>query len=212
MKFHNFRMNERRKIFILSLAMFSISCSLLAEVTLPAVFTDNMVMQQKSAANVWGKAKANTSVKVTTSWDKKTYTTQAAADGKWSVKVNTPVASLTPFSMTISDGTAIELKNILIGDVWICSGQSNMAMSVARSQNYQQEVTDAKYPNIRLLQVSKQTSNRPLDDLKLERGGWQECSPSTIPDFSAAAYFFGRDLFQHQNIPIGLINTSWGGT
>ena len=208
-------MNALRKMFILSLTLCSTSLTLFAKVTLPAIFTDNMVLQQQSDAPIWGKATANKSVKLITSWDKKTYTTQAAADGNWSLKVKTPAASFTPYTVSISDGKAIVLSNILIGEVWICSGQSNMEMPLAgwgKVNHYEQEIAAANYPNIRLLHVSKRTSNLPLYDVKLDNGGWKECSPATISEFSSVAYFFGRDLLQNLNVPIGLINTSWGGT
>jgi len=199
----------------LSLIMVCSSLSINAKISLPAVFTDNLVLQQKAEAPIWGKASANKNVKITTSWDKKTYTTQAAGDGSWSIKVNTPAASYIPYSIIISDGKAVELKNILIGEVWICSGQSNMEMPLAgwgKVLNYEKEIADANYPNIRLLQVKKTTSCQPLNDVILDNGGWQECSPASIPNFSSLAYFFGRNLQQSLNIPIGLINTSWGGT
>jgi len=215
MKFHNLRKSRTQKMLILSLAMLSTSLTLFAEIALPAMFTDNMVLQQQTDAPIWGTAKAKKNVKVTTSWDKKTYTVQAGIDGNWTIKVKTPAASLTPFTITFSDGKAFVLKNVLIGEVWICSGQSNMEMPVAgwgKVKNNQQEVANANYPNIRLLHVSKRTANVPLNDLKLENGGWKECSPASIPEFSSVAYFFGRNLFQNLNIPIGLINTSWGGT
>jgi len=202
-------------MLILSLAFFSSSLSLFAEISLPSMFTDNMVLQQQTDAPIWGTAKAKKNVKVTTSWDKKTYTVQSGADGSWTIKVKTPAASFTPFTISFSDGKDLVLKNILIGEVWICSGQSNMEMPVVgwgKVINNKQEVANASYPNIRLLHVSKRTANVPLNDLKLENDGWKECSPATIPEFSSVAYFFGRNLFQNLNIPIGLINTSWGGT
>jgi len=205
MKFH----------FFLSMAMVCGSISTFANITLPAVFTDNLVLQQKTEAPIWGKASASKNVKVTTSWDKKTYTTKAAGDGSWTIKMNTPEASFTPYTISISDGKSVELKNILIGEVWICSGQSNMEMPLAgwgKILNFEKEIAEAIYPNIRILHVKKATSCQPLNDVILENGGWQECSPATIPNFSSLAYFFGRNLQQSLNIPIGLINTSWGGT
>jgi len=205
MKFHYF----------LSMAMVFSSLSTFAKISLPAVFTDNLVLQQNAEAPIWGKASANKNVKVTTSWDKKIYTTQAAGDGSWSVKVNTPAADNTPYNITISDGKAVELKNILIGEVWICSGQSNMEMPLAgwgKVLDYEKEIAGANYPNIRLLHVKKAISSQPKDDVILENGGWQECSPASIPNFSSVAYFFARNLQESLNIPIGLINTSWGGT
>lgn len=215
MKFHNLWIGKNQKVLFLYLAMTCSSLTLFAKISLPAVFTDNLVLQQKTEAPIWGKASANKNVKLTTSWDMKTYTTLAAEDGCWSVKVNTPAASFTPYSITISDGKAVELKNILIGEVWICSGQSNMEMPLAgwgKILNFEKEIADAKFPNIRLLHVKKAISSQPMNDVILENGGWQECSPATIPNFSSLAYFFGRNLQQSLNVPIGLINTSWGGT
>jgi sialate O-acetylesterase len=154
-------------------------------------------------------------VTVTTSWDKHTYTVHADQAGKWKVKVQTPAASNNPYSITISDGKAITLHNILIGEVWLCSGQSNMEMPLAgwgKVKNYELEIAAANYPQIRLLQVDKATSTQPLDDLKGTDAGWQVCSPATIAEFSSVAYFFGRNLWQNLNVPVGLINTSWGGT
>ncbi len=201
---------------IIALSFFlGMTGSLGAKVTLPSVFTDNMVLQQKADAPIWGKATAGKPVTVTTSWDNQKYTTTAMADGSWTVKVKTPAGGFTPYSISISDGKVLKLNNILIGEVWICSGQSNMEMPLSgwgKIKNFEQEIAGANYPNIRLLHVSKVTSDRPLDNAKLDNAGWTPCSPASIPNFSSVAYFFGRDLFQHLNVPIGLINVSWGGT
>ncbi|GHT53324.1 9-O-acetylesterase [Bacteroidia bacterium] len=204
------------KILFASLFLFAGTFSSFARIELPKVFTDNLVLQQQTQAPVWGRATPKKEVTVTTSWDKKTYVVHAdPTTGKWQVSVQTPVASNTPYSITISDGKAVTLNNILIGEVWICSGQSNMEMPVAgwgKVINYEQEVAAANYPQIRLLQVNRTTSTQPLEDLKSTRDGWQECSPATVAEFSSVGFFFGRHLLQHLKVPIGLINTSWGGT
>ncbi|GHV63900.1 9-O-acetylesterase [Bacteroidia bacterium] len=190
------------------------SLSLFARIELPKVFTDNLVLQQLAQAPIWGKATPNKDVTLTTSWDKKTYTTRADQAGKWLVKMQTPSAG-GPYTITISDGKAVTLNNILIGEVWICSGQSNMEMPLAdwgKVNNYEQEIAAATYPQIRLLHIDRRTSPLALDDLQGTESGWQVCSPATIPLFSSVAYFFGRNLYQNLNVPIGLINTSWGGT
>lgn len=187
--------------------------SLFSNITLPELFSDNMVLQQQTDAPIWGKATPKKQVTVQTSWNNQTYSTQAGADGKWQVKVKTPEAG-GPYMITISDGKKLTLNNVLIGEVWICSGQSNMEMSLAgpdKVLNYEQEIAAANYPNIRLLHVEKSTSLQPVEELKT-RDKWQICSPETIANFSAVGYFFGRNLFQNLNIPIGLISTSWGGT
>ncbi|MDP4238421.1 MAG: sialate O-acetylesterase [Bacteroidota bacterium] len=214
MKLHGFNRSTLCKVLPV-LALFLASSSLFARVTLPALFTDNMVLQQQSDAPIWGKAAPGKNVSVVTSWDHKTYLTRAAADGTWKLKVNTPPASLNPYDLTISDGKSITLHNVLIGEVWICSGQSNMEMPLAdwgKIADYEKEIAAADFPNIRLLQVEKSTSLSPQSDLKVSGGSWKVCSPAAIPLFSATAYFFGRNLYQNLNIPIGLIHTSWGGT
>ncbi|TCD08619.1 9-O-acetylesterase [Pedobacter frigidisoli] len=173
-----------------------------------------MVLQQKTNAAIWGKANAKKAVKITVSWNKVNYGTIADADGNWKIKVATPSYG-GPYIITISDGETITLKNVLIGDVWVCSGQSNMEMPLAgwgKIANYDQEIADTNYPNIRLLQGEKITSNVPLSDAKVANGGWQECSPKYIAEFSSTAYFFAREVYQKTKIPIGLIHTSWGGT
>jgi sialate O-acetylesterase len=185
-----------------------------ATLVLPAVFSDNMVLQQKTNAAVWGKTGPGKMVKVSTSWNAKTYAVKADQKGNWKVMVTTPSYG-GPYRIDISDGKKISLKNVLIGEVWICSGQSNMEMPLAgwgNINNYKQEIANAKYPNIRLLQVEHGTSNQPLGDAKVRSGGWQPCSPQSIPEFSSVAYFFARELYKKTGVPIGLIHSSWGGT
>jgi len=201
------------KNLTLSLLLFS-STVLFANIELPVLFSDNMILQQKTDAPIWGKASPNKKVKVQTSWDNKEYIVKANADGSWTLKMQTPSAG-GPFSITVSDGKQLKLNNVMIGEIWICSGQSNMEMPLegwGMVNNHAQEVQAADYPNIRLLQVARVTSPVALSTLKVEGGGWQVCSPKTVANFSATAYFFGRNLQQNLNVPIGLINTSWGGT
>jgi sialate O-acetylesterase len=195
------------------IACLFLSFPLFSTITLPEIFSDNLVLQQQTDAPIWGKATGK-SVKLTTSWDNQTYTTQPDMDGKWFVRVKTPGAG-GPYSISITDGKVLTLKNILIGEVWICSGQSNMEMPLAgwgKILNYENEVASANYPEIRLLHVKKATSAQLRDKVETESNGWQVCSPSTIAEFSSVAYFFGRELNKKLNVPIGLINTSWGGT
>lgn len=185
-----------------------------AKVEMPKIFTNNMVLQQQSAAPIWGKATPNKTVTIKTSWNNQTYTTKSDAKGAWKTSVQTPEAG-GPYSISISDGKEVKLNNILIGEVWVCSGQSNMEMPVAgwgKVNNYEQEIAQANYPNIRLFHVDRTTSIVPLDEFEKTRGEWVECSPATIAEFSSVAYFFGRDLNKNLNVPIGLISTSWGGT
>lgn len=199
---------------ILLLAFFPIGTLAYSQISLPAMFSDNMVLQQQSDVPIWGKAKANSKVKIVTSWDKRTYSAVADSNGKWQVSLKTPSAG-GPYEITVSEKNTVRLRNILIGEVWICSGQSNMEMPLAgwgKIVDYEKEISEANYPNIRLLQAKRKTSTYPLEDVVLDGAGWQICSPETIENFSATAYFFGRDLHQNLDVPIGLIHTSWGGT
>lgn len=186
-----------------------------ANVSLSSVFTDNMVLQQQSDVPLWGKASAGEKVSVTTSWNNQNYETTAGTDGKWTVKVKTPEAGFTAYEITVKGKNTIRLKNILIGEVWVCSGQSNMEMPLAgwgKVLNYEQEIAQANYPDIRLFRVANTCATQPQDEAKLEGSGWVECSPATIPEFSSVAYFFARDLLKNRKFPVGLIDTNWGGT
>jgi len=200
---------------IVSSLFLLISLSLFAKVELPVIFTDNMVLQQQTDAPVWGKASPGKTVEIVTSWDNQKYTTKAAADGSWKTSIKTGAAG-GPYSITISDGKILELKNVMLGEVWICSGQSNMEMPLAgwgQVLKYKEEIAAANFPDIRFLHVDRATAMLPQASVKVSAGGWQVCSPATIAEFSSTAYFFGRNLHQNMNnIPIGLINTSWGGT
>ncbi|WP_316634535.1 sialate O-acetylesterase [uncultured Flavobacterium sp.] len=198
---------------ILVLALFILSSNIVhAKVSLPSFFTDNMVLQQKSAVPFWGESNKK-SVLVTASWDKKTYKTNVV-NGKWNVVLKTPVYG-GPYSITINDGDLKTLQNILIGEVWLCSGQSNMEMPLegwGKINNYKEEIANADYPQIRLLQAEHIESTLPLNTLKVQHDGWNVCSPKNIADFSATAYFFARKIYKEKKIPIGLIHSSWGGT
>jgi len=202
-----------KSILLIALFLFS-SILVQSKILLPSVFSDNMVLQQKTNAAIWGKATAGKAVKITVSWNKINYGAIADTNGNWKIKVATPGYG-GPYSITISDGEILVLNNVLIGDVWICSGQSNMEMPLAgwgKILNNEKEIADAKYPNIRLLQAEHVTSSVPLNDAKVTNGGWQECSPKYIAEFSSTAYFFAREVYEKTKIPIGLIHTSWGGT
>ena len=194
-------------IWLLSVPAFS-------KIVLPEIFSDHAVLQQQTEAPIWGKATPKKNVRLITSWDNQTYNVLADLNGDWKIKVKTPAPG-GPYTISISDGKELVLKDILIGEVWICSGQSNMEMPLAgwgKVLNYENEIASANYPNIRLLHIQKATSTKPLNDVKTVLNGWQACSPTTIPEFSSVGYFFGRELFMKLNIPIGLINTTWGGT
>ncbi len=204
-----------KKLLILILAtLFSAGIS--AKIQLPALLQDNMVLQQQTEANLWGKAEPQKKVTVITSWDKKKYTTQADENGAWKVAVSTPAAG-GPYSITISDGDKIELNNIMIGEVWICAGQSNMQMPVAGFKGQPVDGSNeailegAKDKNIRMFIVKREISQTPLDDCHTDTG-WREASTESIAEFSATGYFFGKNLYDVLDIPIGLIEADWGGT
>ncbi len=171
-----------------------------------ALFSDNMVLQQGQPIRIWGWA--TDGAKVTVDLNGRTASTEAA-NGKWLVSFP-PMALGGPCTMTISAGDKkIEYKNILIGDVWVCSGQSNMEFPVAAANNAQAEIAAANFPEIRLFTVEKATSRTPVEDVK---GTWVVCSPETVGGFSAVGFYFGRELNKAGIKNIGLINTSWGGT
>jgi sialate O-acetylesterase len=207
-------MNHLSNFILMLFVVMTVSVTnVLAEVKLPAIFCDNMVLQQQTEVAIWGKADRNSSVKVTTSWNGKSYSTKASAEGTWKIKVSTPKAG-GPYEITISDGKMLKLKNVLIGEVWVCSGQSNMEMPMKGFKNQpilgsSDAVALSANPNIRLFTVKKATSIEPLDDFS---GDWKTCIPENVYEFSATAYYFGRMLNKALDVPIGLINTSWGGT
>jgi sialate O-acetylesterase len=201
------------KVSALLLFLLVSSVMVKAEVKLPSIFSDNMVMQQQTEAALWGTATANSNVRITTSWNRKTYSAKAGADGKWKIKVSTPVAG-GPYSITITEGKTIVLRNVLIGEVWVCSGQSNMEMPMKGFMNQpitgsNEFIATSSRHQIRMITVPKVTSLTPLDDFE---GSWKLCEPENVSQFSATAYFFGLMLSQALDVPVGLINTSWGGT
>ncbi len=177
-----------------------------ADVTLPAVLGSNMVLQQGKPVRVWGKADAGEKVSVALAGQ--TASTVAGADGRWLLNIEPPAAG-GPYELTISGKNTILLTNILVGEVWVCSGQSNMEWPVRAANDGNVEIAAAKFPKLRLFSVTKATSLEPLNDCK---GSWVECSPETVPNFSAVGYFFGRELFNKLDVPVGLIHTAWGGT
>lgn len=202
------------KCICMAVALWGCTGVLQAKVVLPSVFTDNMVLQQKTDITFYGDATKNKQLTVKTGWNGKEYYTEADGQGKWSLKIPTPAAG-GPYEITFSDGKKLQLKNVMIGEVWFCSGQSNMEKPVAgwgKVMNYEQEIAEAAYPAIRLFQVKKNTSLAPLKEVESTLGGWQECSSATVPEFSALAYFYARALWKELNVPIGVIDCTWGGT
>ena len=200
----------KQVVFILSFALLLVDAgSVFADVKLPAVISDNMVLQQGMKVPIWGWAEPGEKIFISVTWQSRGYGARAGNDGKWMVKINPPRKAGGPYEMFIKGNNTITLKNILCGEVWVCSGQSNMQMSVRSSANAEQEIAAADYPDIRLFTVQQNVAEQPQSDC---RGSWESCSPQTVPGFSAVAYYFGRELHKELNVPVGLIHTSWGGT
>ena len=198
-----------KKIFILLLILLAAQHSY-SNISLPKIFGDNMVLQRNKLIPVWGWADANE--KITVSFNKQTKNTVADKNGKWLVKLNIEKAG-GPYELVVSGKNSIKFSNVLVGDVWICSGQSNMEMPIegwGKINNYEQEIADANYPEIRHIKIPNQVSSLPKEDM--QSGEWKICSPQTAGDFTATGYFFARELYNKLKVPIGLINTSWGGT
>ena len=184
-----------------------------AKVTLPKMFSDGMVMQRETNANLWGTAKGSATVSITTSWDGKTYSVKAGKDGKWKTSVPTPKAG-GPYRITLSDGEETVLDNILIGELWLCSGQSNMEMPMKgfKNQPVENAVEDILHSadsQLRLFTVKRNSRFAPIDTVS---GHWSEAAPASVREFSATAYHFGRELRRMLGVPVGLIVTSWGGS
>jgi len=175
---------------------------------LAAIFSDNMVLQREVPIPVWGTARAGEAVTVTLAGQ--TAKTVAGVDGHWELRLPAlPVGG--PYEMIVSGDETLTLHNVLLGEVWICSGQSNMEWPTELSNNGEAEVAAANYPNMRLFTVPKHAAYTPEDDIP-NASGWAVCTPASIPLFSAVGYFFGRMLHQELQVPVGLINASWGGT
>jgi sialate O-acetylesterase len=185
----------------------STSTLLKADLTMPAIFGDNMVLQQKQANPVWGWDEPGT--EVTVAFEGQTKTAKAGADGRWEVKLDALPANAKPATMSVIGSKSKVFKNILIGEVWICSGQSNMQWSLSQSDDADIEALMAKYPNIRLISVPQVGTQEPQKDFV---GKWEECNPTTAPQFSGVGYFFGRVLHETLDVPVGLIDNAWGGS
>src|SRR5207248_2121741 len=177
-----------------------------ADVKRPAIFSDNMVLQKAEKTAFFGSA--DKGEKVSVKVGNASADAVAGDDGKWKLFVDTRSAQ-GAVGVTISGNNSITIKNALIGEVWVASGQSNMEMSVAGSKDADLETTSANYPEIRMFTVKKAIALEPAKDVV---GMWEVCTPQTVPHFSAVGYFFARDLNQNLKVPVGVIHTSWGGT
>ena len=201
-------MSSVPRLFALLLALAAVGLvpAVRADVRLPAILGSNMVLQRDREVPLWGWAEPGEKVTVTFGTEKK----EATADdkGRWQVKLAARPAG-GPFELTVAGKNTMTLANVLVGEVWLCSGQSNMQWNVNGSNNAKEEVPAATFPKVRLFQVPHSPQPQPQDDCK---GQWVECSPQTVGGFSAVGYFFGRELHRQLDVPVGLVNTSVGGT
>jgi len=182
--------------------------SLWPNIRLPAVIGSHMVLQQKSEVRIWGWCDVSEQVKLKANWDTSTYTTTGSTSAKWEIKISTPDAG-GPYQIAIQGNNRIILDDVLIGEVWICSGQSNMEMSMGWGLPYKDEAANATDKNIRFFNIPRTTADYPQDDARAE---WVVCNPEDMKKFSAVAYFFGKSLRQNLDVPVGLIEAAWGGT
>ncbi len=184
------------------------STQLRADVTLPNIFSDHMVLQRDQANRVWGKSAAGEAVTVTIADQK--HETKGSADGTWQVTLKPLAVGSGPHELVVKGANEIKVTDVLIGEVWICSGQSNMQWTVNSSYSPDLESLAAKYPNLRMINFPQVGTQEPIwshNDRK-----WQVCTPETVGNFSAVGYFFARQLHQTLDIPIGMINNAWGGS
>lgn len=191
----------------LSLSLFLSTLSLHAELRVPAIIGDNMVLQQKQANPLWGWDTPGT--EVTVKFAGQTKTAKAGEDGKWTVKLDALPANAQPATLTIQGSSSKELKNVLVGEVWLCSGQSNMGFTVGSTWDADLTIAQAKYPQIRLISVPQVGTQEIQDDFK---GQWEECSPTNVGSFTAVGYHYGRVLHEMLGVPVGLIDNAWGGS
>lgn len=196
-----------RKLGIIFLLFPALSSR--ANITLPAVIGSNMVLQQNASVKLWGWGDPNEKVLITNSWNGKTDSTVVTQNAKWQVSINTPSAG-GPYTINIKGYNRIVLTNVLIGEVWVSSGQSNMEYSYRWGlPQMKEEFATADKLNIRFFNIPRTTAETPQEDCKAQ---WTRCDSNTLRSFSAVAYYFGKKLNHDLNVPIGLINASWGGT
>lgn len=193
---------------ILFLALVVALSSSYANVKLPVVFGDSMVLQRDQPVMVWGWA--NAGEKVTVKFHAQNKSTTADASGKWKLQLD-PEKAGGPYTLTVAGANTITLKDILVGEVWVCSGQSNMEMAVKHCDSAELEIKSASFPQIRHLAVQKDMSGTPKDDLAFN-ARWQAATPGNVADFTAVGYFFAREIHRRLGVPVGLIHSSWGGT
>ena len=181
-----------------------------AEISLPSVFGDHMVLQRNSEVAIWGWGDPGEEIRITGSWNSiDTVTTTAQNNSYWKADLKTGEAG-GPYRVSITGSSKITLENVMLGEVWICSGQSNMEWSFNHKiKDGDLEAANASYPDIRIFHVQKIGHDYPQRDCQ---ANWTECSPTTVRTTSALAYFYGREIHQNLDVPVGLIVSAWGGT
>ena len=201
-------MNKRISLVIVAISLF-LSNPGYANIRLPSIIASHMVLQQQARVTLWGWADPAEKIFVTTSWNNAIDSVTTTGDANWKIKISTPVAG-GPYTITLKGRSTVVLEDIMIGEVWVCSGQSNMEWS--SNQNLKQiidELPNSSNSQIRLFNVPKTTAAHPQDNLE---GDWKVCSPQSLKGFSAIGYFFGKKLHHDLRVPIGFINACWGGT
>jgi sialate O-acetylesterase len=188
------------------LLLLALAVPVRADVRLPSVISDHMVLQRDMAVPLWGWADPGEEVRVSIAGQ--TQNTKAGADGKWLVKL-AALKEAGPHTLTIQGKNTLTVNDVLVGEVWLASGQSNMAWTVGRSRDFDKERSAANLPQLRMFTVARGPARMPQADCK---GSWQVCSPTTVENFSGTAYFFARELHQKLGLPVGVINSSVGGT
>lgn len=203
-----------KRIIAATSLVFLLALNVHAKVILPYVFSNGMILQQQSNAAIWGKSSPGINVNVVTSWNKKEYKVKVNADSTWKVKVETPKAG-GPYEITITDNSPVVIKDVLIGEVWFISGQSNMEMALRGMGETQpihggpEAIANANNDKIRFFRSQHKVWGTPTDNL---RGKWQAASPTSSPLFSALGYFFALKLYNKFNIPVGIVQVAYGGT
>jgi sialate O-acetylesterase len=195
------------RTLITSLLVIIVMYKAQADVRLPKVFGDNMVLQRDQPITIWGWASPKE--KVTIQFDKQSKTAVANRNGEWKINLDA-VSAGGPYQLTVKGKNALTFNNVLVGDVWICSGQSNMEWTVSQSKDAMNEIAAANYPTIRHIKIPNRIATDQQKDI--EEGEWKVCSPATAGTFTAVGYYFARQLTKELNVPIGLINSTWGGT
>lgn len=207
-------LNKSIKIFMATLAVILIvHIPSNAKVVLPAIFSDRMVLQRDAEVPIWGWAAPERTVRVSVPWLKEEINIKSDPNGKWRVDVHTPTSG-GPFTLSFDDGDKLEIKDVLIGEVWLCSGQSNMEMPMKgyTSQPVEganEEILMSNNPSIRLIKVPRNASLEPLGDFE---GSWEKSTSKTVAESSAVAWYFANYLNKSLNVPVGVIVSAYGGS